>query len=235
MALTEFSKKVKEYFIRPKRLGLLSERQIDPATERLLLGEAGSIARGDALRLSLRVRAADEIILECGYQNFGSGMPLASASSFCALATGKSLSDADRLTALDLDRDLEGLPELHQRKSRCWSLGMLSDNALRKFRQQPPREKSPASETPVCTCYQVSEATLERAIRLRGLKTLDELQTATKACAGCNTCRPDVEAILARCLRHEYHVHITPEEYLRAQTQYKVAPPTPDRHLRRIQ
>ena len=49
----------------------------------------------------------------------------------------------------------------------------------------------------LCYCFQVTEAEIRRAIRLYGLKNLSQVQMKTRACTGCRTCRPDVEAILA--------------------------------------
>jgi len=55
---------------------------------------------------------------------------------------------------------------------------------------------------------------------LRGLTTVDAVSKATKAGAGCHTCHPDIDAILARCARGNYRVHITREEY---ETSHRLA------------
>src|SRR5438309_1377657 len=106
----DYSAKVAEHFLNPKKLGTLSAKDIDPASEVLLTGNSGQIARGDAMRLTLRVRSSDERILDARFQNFGTGMPIASGSAFCELIVGKTLDEAARVSAEDLDRALDGLP-----------------------------------------------------------------------------------------------------------------------------
>src|SRR5205814_9093052 len=100
-------------------------------------------------------------------------------SSLCARIIGLTLSAALKISAEDLDRELEGLPEL-KRRQPVLVLDAL-DGAARKFRGQPPRERATAGEPLICTCFQVPESIIERAIRLRGLKSGDELIAATRA------------------------------------------------------
>ena len=102
------------------------------------------------------------------------------------------------------------------------------DAAVRKHRGKPPREKSAPGEPLVCFCFQVSENSVERAIRLSGLKTVDEIANATKAGAGCHTCHPEIEAILKRCARGDYRVHISPDEYESARRLLGAPPPSAD-------
>ena len=49
----------------------------------------------------------------------------------------------------------------------------------------------------ICYCNDVDEDDIRRAIRDKGLTTTDEIAVATGAAAGCATCLPDVEEILA--------------------------------------
>src|ERR1043165_1676973 len=224
MPVLDYSAKVADHFLHPRKLGQLSEKDIDPSTEKLLVGDSGIIARGDAMRLTLRVRIADERILDARFQNFGTGMPIASGSSFCSLIVGKTLDEALHVTAEDLDRDLDGLPELRHR--RMVLVLDAFDIAYRKYRGLPPRERSAPGEPLVCFCFQVSENSVERAIRLRGLKNVDEIASATKAGAGCHTCHPDLDTILKRCTQGDYRVHISPEEYETSRRIVGTPPPS---------
>lgn len=51
----------------------------------------------------------------------------------------------------------------------------------------------------VCTCLHVRQGRIERAIRERKLKTVEEVRFWTAACSGCRSCRDDVEALIKRC------------------------------------
>ena len=225
MPLTDYSAQVTDHLLHPRNLGTLSEKDIDPLSERLLLGDAGQVARGDALRISLRVRLSGEKILDARFQNFGTGLPIAGASCLCVLLIGKTLDEAWRVSALDLDSELNGLPELKLRKPVLALLAL--DNAIRNFKKLPPREKNPSGDTIVCSCYQVGEGAIERAIRLHRLHTLDEVISLTRAGAGCHTCHPDLEKILARCAAKDFKVHISAEDYQAAQNSTAFRRPTP--------
>lgn len=226
MPLTDYSAEVIDHLLHPRKLGTLSEKDIDLAAERLLIGDGGQVARGDALRISLRVSAANDKILDARFQNFGTGLPIAGASCLCVLLIGKTLDEAWRVSALDLDRALNGLPELKIRKPVLALLAL--DNAIRKYRKLPPREKNSSGDTIVCTCYQVGAETIERAIRLQRLHSLDDVISATRAGAGCHTCHPDLEQILARCKAMNFKVHISAEDYAAAQKIHGLPPPDAD-------
>ncbi len=61
-----------------------------------------------------------------------------------------------------------------------------------------PAEAAP--ETPYferCHCTGATRAAVIDAIRARGCRSVDQIRRATGACAGCQTCRPEVEALLA--------------------------------------
>ena len=219
-----YSRIVEDHFLHPRHLGLLNESGIDAARERLIVAEAGHVIRGDALRLSLRVAKDSQEIIGAGFQNYGTGMPIASASYLCGKIVGMSLSDALKITAEDLDRELEGLPELKSRQP-VLVLDAL-DRAARTFRGQPQREQPRAGEPSLCTCFQVPESVIERAIRLRGLKTVGQIMAATMAGGGCHTCHPELEEILERCARGEYKVHIPPDEYYAAHKLYGIPAPS---------
>ncbi|HYF49820.1 MAG TPA: iron-sulfur cluster assembly scaffold protein [Planctomycetota bacterium] len=221
----DYSQKVVQLFLHPQHLGTISETDAAPG-EKIVQGEAGNLIRGDALRLSLKVSQLDERILDAKFQNLGASLPIASGSHLCSILIGKTLSEALKITAQDLDRELEGLPELRN-KQPVLALEAL-EQCVRKFREQPsPREKKPAPrEMMVCYCFQVPESILEKNIRVRKLKTIDEVMDATNAGCGCHTCHPDIEDVLERCARGEFKYHIAPDEYAAAQRLYGVPPPT---------
>lgn len=220
----DYSPKVVDHFLHPRNLGQLTEVGIDKNTERVVIADAGHITRGDALRLSLRIRKSDEHIVDARFQNFGTGMPIASASYLCERIIGKSLAEALKISAEDLSRELDGLPELKLRQP-VLVLDAL-DKAARVFRGQPPRERGTPGEYPLCTCFQVPESVIERAVRLRGLKTVDEITAATNAGGGCHTCHPELEEILERCERKEYKIHIPEDEYYAAHRLYGTPMPS---------
>src|SRR5262245_13744100 len=71
------------------------------------VGESGSAACGDLVRVQLRVRGGR--VEDARFLAFGCGAATAAASAACSRLRGASLTDALRLSAADLDADLGGL------------------------------------------------------------------------------------------------------------------------------
>jgi NifU-like protein len=212
-----YSAKVADHLQNPRHLGLLSEKHANGGTERVFFADAGPTPRGDTLRLSIKLRKSDETIVDAGFQNSGSRLPIPSASCLCSLIVGKTLTQALKLKVHDLHRELDGLPEKLVRQP---VLVLEAFNAIaREARGLPPLPKPDPNEPLLCVCFRVPASVIERAVRLRGLKTVAEVTEATNACGGCQTCRPEIEELLERCARGEYTVNITPAEYEEARQQ----------------
>jgi NifU-like protein len=193
--MAEYSEKVLDHLNHPRHSGLLAEAQA-PATEKLLSAAAGPTPRGDKLVLSIKLRTADEMILDAGFQATGR-LPVPSASCFCEMIIGKTLDEAGKITVQDLSQALEGLPEIRNRQPVLAVEAL--DNIVRKLRGLGPRPELQDGVEPVCICYQVPEEEIVRAIRERGLATVEEVTAATRACGGCGSCREDIEEIIERC------------------------------------
>jgi tRNA-specific 2-thiouridylase len=71
------------------------------------VGESGSAACGDVVRIQLRIRHGR--VAEAGFLAFGCGAATAAASAACEALDGAGLLDALTLSANDLDRALGGL------------------------------------------------------------------------------------------------------------------------------
>jgi NAD(P)H-nitrite reductase large subunit len=49
----------------------------------------------------------------------------------------------------------------------------------------------------LCACFRLTGADLRRIIDERRCVSVEDVADATGACRGCQTCRPDIEALLA--------------------------------------
>jgi NAD(P)H-nitrite reductase large subunit len=49
----------------------------------------------------------------------------------------------------------------------------------------------------LCACFKITAAGMREIIDTHRCKTVEEVAGATGACRGCQTCRPDIEALLA--------------------------------------
>ncbi len=222
------SEKARNYLLHPKCLGALKPSDVRAPHEALIVAEVGHPQR-EGVRLMLRLRKADETILDARFQTLGGNTALVSGSCLCEQIIGRTLGQALSISIDDLDRQLGGLPELATRRPVLILIAL--DHAARIARGQPLPDVAAPHETVICNCFHVPESIIERAVRLQRLSDVDDVTRSTGACGGCRSCFPEIEEILAHCKRGEYTVHVPPEDYRAAQRLYGAPPPSPEELL----
>jgi NifU-like protein len=183
----DYTDKVKEYFENPKNIGEVENPDG--------VGEVGSLACGDALRLTIKLDE-NKRIKDARFQTFGCASAIASSSALTELIKGKTLEEAQKVTNKDIAAFLGGLPK---EKMHCSVLG---EQALAAAIADYRGEKIPKIEEGeiVCECFGVTDKEIERVIRENNLKTREEVTNYTKAGGGCESCHDKIEAILQRVL-----------------------------------
>ena len=182
----DYSEKVLEHYRNPRNVG-----KIDNAD---LIGEAGSLACGDSLKLYLKLDGNK--IVDAKFQTFGCGSAVASSSILTEMIIGKTLEEAKLITNKDIAEELGGLP---QEKMHCSVMGQEAlEDALKKYYGQGSCEKTAdkSSEKIVCTCFNVSEKQILEAIKINNLKTVEEVTNYTKAGGACGRCKGYIKDIL---------------------------------------
>jgi len=166
-------------------------------------GEHGSIACGDALRFTFRVRRNDEdpardIITEARYLTFGCTSAIASSEALCALIEQRNCTpiEALQITNKDIVEFLQGLPE---QKIHCSVMGAEALEAavfnwsqkrgvdLKKFGIHIHSKEMEEGRI-VCNCFTVSEPYIRRKIKELNLRTIPEITHAIKAGGACMSC-----------------------------------------------
>jgi NifU-like protein len=181
----EYTDKVKDHFLNPKNVGSIEDADG--------VGEVGSLACGDALKLYLKVDR-DERIVDAKFQTFGCASAIASSSALTEMVKGKTVDEALKISNKDIAGFLGGLPK---EKIHCSVMGQEAlEAAINNYRGIEVSCPKPEGEL-VCECFGVTEAQIRDAIRENDLKTAEDVTYYTKAGGGCGKCIPDIERILA--------------------------------------
>ncbi len=186
-----YSDKVFDHFMNPRNVGEVENPDG--------VGEVGSMACGDALRLSFRLDDEGRIE-DAKFQTFGCGSAIASSSVLTEMLKGKTLEEAARITNEDIARELDGLP---REKMHCSVMGRealeaaMIDHFKRLGRGVPCHLLQ--QETILCNCFQVTKDTVRDAIYRHRLKEIEDVTNFTKAGGGCGECHHEINDLLREC------------------------------------
>ena len=196
----DYSEKVLDHYRNPRNVG-----KIDNAD---LIGEAGSLACGDSLKLYLKLDGNK--IVDAKFQTFGCGSAVASSSILTEMIIGKTLDEAKKITNKDIAEELGGLP---QEKMHCSVMGHEAlDDALKKYYGEDNiQEDLPqTADKIVCTCFNVTENQIWEAIKINNLKTVEEVTNYTKAGGACGRCKGTIQDIIDTYYKAESKKEETP-------------------------
>ena len=178
----EYTDEVKQHFLTPKNVG-----EVENANA---VGEVGSLACGDALKLTLKVDE-NEIITDAKFKTFGCASAIASSSVLTELVKGMSITEAANVSNEDIAKALGGLPK---EKMHCSVMGREAlEAAIADYRGVI----LPMAEGEVvCECFGVTDLEVKRAVHESNLQTVEEITNFTKAGGGCGKCHDRLEEII---------------------------------------
>lgn len=178
----EYTDKVKEHFLNPRNVG-----EVEGADA---VAEVGSVACGDALKLTLKVDEEGRIT-DAKFQTFGCASAIASASALTEMVKGKTVQEAEKITNQDIADFLGGLPK---EKMHCSVLGREAlEKAIANYRGEPKKARE---GNIVCECFGVTDKEIERAVRENNLATIEDVTNYTKAGGGCESCHEKIQKIV---------------------------------------
>jgi len=178
----EYTDKVQQHFLSPQNVG-----EIDKPSG---TGDVGSLACGDALKLTLKIDEND-IITDAKFKTFGCASAIASSSVLTEMIKGISVNEAAKITNEDIAQALGGLPK---EKMHCSVMGREAlEAAIADYRGM----KLPMAEGEiVCECFGVTDLEVIRAIKESSLRSVEEITNFTKAGGGCGKCEEKLRKIL---------------------------------------
>ncbi len=187
----DYSEKVIEHYRNPRNVG-----KIDNADA---VGEAGSLACGDTLKIYLKID--NGVVTDAKFQTFGCGSAVASSSILTEMVIGKTVEEVKKITNKDIADELGGLPP---EKMHCSVMGYEAlEDALKNYDNytdlddlRNEENKLKSGEQLVCTCFNVTENQIWDAIKSNGLKTVEEVTNYTKAGGACGKCKSVIKDML---------------------------------------
>ena len=185
----DYTKKVQDHFLHPHNAGNLPDANA--------IGEVGSIACGDALKLYLKINE-QSVIEKAGFETFGCASAIASSSVLTDMIIGKTVDQALKLTNKDIVAALGGLP---REKMHCSVMGAEAlEAAIRNWRGEPAIPHAQEIGRLVCKCFGVTDVQIVRAIKENNLSTVEEVTNYTKAAGACGECLDQIDEILSNTL-----------------------------------
>ena len=178
----EYTDKVQQHFLNPQNVGEVEQ----PSG----IGDVGSLACGDALKLTLQINS-DDIITDAKFKTFGCASAIASSSVLTEMVIGMSVEEAAKVTNEDIAEALGGLPK---EKMHCSVMGREAlEAAIADYRGLI----LPMAEGEVvCECFGVTDLDVIRAINESTLRSVEEINNFTKAGGGCGKCEDKLREIL---------------------------------------
>lgn len=178
----EYTDKVQKHFLEPQNVGEIKK----PSGT----GDVGSLACGDALKLTLEIDEKD-IITDAKFKTFGCASAIASSSVLTEMVKGMTVDQAAEVTNEDIADALGGLPK---EKMHCSVMGREAlEAAIADFRGHV----LPMAEGEVvCECFGVTDLDVIRAINDSSLRSVEEITNFTKAGGGCGKCEEKLREIL---------------------------------------
>lgn len=182
-----YTKKVMDHFLHPRNVGEIKNPDG--------FGEVGSMACGDALRLTFKLDK-NRRIKDVKFRTFGCASAIASSSALTEMVKGKTLEEAEKITNKDIAKFLGGLPEA---KMHCSVMGREALlQAIENFKGIKPKEKKILDGEVICKCFGVTEKEILDTIRINDLTTIEQVSSHTKAGGACGECHSKIEQLIKK-------------------------------------
>lgn len=182
----QYTDVVQEHFLNPRNVGEVE----NPSGT----GDVGSLACGDALKLTIKVDENDTIV-DARFKTFGCASAIASSSALTEMIKGMKVSEAEKITNGQIADFLGGLPK---EKMHCSVMGREAlEAAIADYRGVI----LPMAEGEVvCECFGVTDLEIIRTIKDSDLRSVEEITNFTKAGGGCGKCEDKLQALLNETL-----------------------------------
>jgi len=182
----EYTDELKDHFFNPRNVGEIENPDG--------VGEVGSLACGDALKLTFKLDDEGRIS-DAKFKTFGCASAIATSSVLTEMIKGKTLNEAAKVTNKDIADHLGGLPE---QKMHCSVMGREALEAAIENYHGGGKKKHELEGRVVCNCFGVTENEIARVIQENNLTTVEQVTNYCKAGGGCGGCQGEIEKIIEK-------------------------------------
>ena len=177
---------LRELFLNPTHVGEAAEPRFE--------GRAASFECGALVKISLHIDGSQKI-QDAKFKSAGCSALVASTSKLIDEILGKSTADAAALCqgGDEFAKLSEGLPT---ERNECALLAIEAMLDAIQTYSGSARDVWEGDDALICTCFCVSEQTIEREIQVNNLTTIAQVTAACNAGGGCRSCYSLIEDLL---------------------------------------
>ena len=184
-----YPEKIDRRFSAPKNAG--------KAARTNAVGTGASFVCGTFVRFYLEIDVETKEIREALFKSNGCGFTIAAADVLAERVKGRKLTELhgldDKELLLEIEHDLEKFPA---GRAHCAEICLEAlHSAFADFRALQIEEFA-GEKALICTCFGVSEETVEKVIAEHRPETVEEVTDACRAGGGCGSCQFLIQEML---------------------------------------
>jgi NifU-like protein len=169
-------------------------RNVGDADEPSFVGRAASLICGAHVRFSIQVDE-NQRVTQAKFKAAGCSVLVASSSLLTERVVNVPTSEAG-IIGQDRDALVRGFTDFEPGREHCSKLACDALRAAIREYSDAARDDWAGDEALICTCFFVSERTIEREIETHGLQDVAEVTRACNAGGGCGSCHQLIQEIL---------------------------------------
>jgi NifU-like protein len=161
------------------------------------VGTGAGFVCGSFVRFYLQIDTGTNEIKNAAFKTNGCGFAIAAAELLAERLIGRCLTDLHGLDSSEFNAVLATeLGEYPEERAHCFEIALDAlRGALADFRTLR-LEEFRGERALICTCFGVSEDTIERIITEGSPETVEEVSRLTRAGSGCGSCRMLIQEML---------------------------------------
>ena len=194
-----YPEKISERFQNPKNIGKIDEANA--------VGTSASFICGAFVRVFLQIELKTKEILEAKFNSNACGFTIAAADVLSEIVVGKRLTELHGLDKEILQSQIgEKLERFPARREHCAELCLNALQAAFADFRSFQIEEFAGEKALICTCFGVSEETIENIIKENSPETVEQITEICGAGGGCGSCQPLIQEILDISLEENYAI-----------------------------